>query len=145
MTFATFIFGVVCIIAMAMGGPWLFSTVPSWSVYLPYMADMILLGISLVLGQIVANFNSFEVASNRFTFLSYGLAITIVHVVFLVSFSGYSFFYGILPDCFVDWMGSLNIATLRNILITSLCATSLNVTAVAVHVIIRQRRLACHG
>ena len=34
---------------------------------------------------------------------------------FLVCFTGYGYFYGILPNGFVEWMASLKIASIRTI------------------------------
>lgn len=145
MTFATLMFGGICIAVLSICGVWLFSLVPSWRMFLPYMPEMTLLGISLLLSQLVGNFNSFEMASNRFYFLWYGVPITLLQSVFLVSFTGYKFFYGILPDDFVNWMGSLNIATLKNILCTSIFAMGLNVFAIFIDLIIRYRKRVPNG
>lgn len=142
MSLATLAFGAACVTAIACVGPWLFSFVPAWNVYLPYMPEMTLLAIGLVLGQLIANFNLFQVASNRFVFLWYGTAITLLYVLFILCFSGYSFFYGVLPDTIVDWMGTLRIASLKNILLASIVALSLNVLAIMLDMMIYKRRRA---
>lgn len=144
-TAATLIFGGACICAIAFAGPWLFSAVPSWQVYLPYMPEMTLLAISLVLGQVVNNFNTFEAANNRFTFLWYGTPLTIIHVLVMVLFTGYAFFYGILPDGWVDWMGSLHIATLKNLLLVWMSVLVVNVLMIILDIASRTRKRGRDG
>lgn len=145
MTIATLVFGGVSVAAISLAGPWLFSIVPSWHIYLPYMPEMTLLAVSLVLGQIVSNFNTFEVANNRFSFLWYGIPLTVIHVTFMVSFTGYAFFYGVLPDGWVDWMGSLRIASLRKILLVMIYAQTVNIMMISIDMALRRIKRRRHG
>lgn len=113
---ATLAFGFLITLVFFFFGGFILELLPTSAPYSRFSYDMALLCASLVLGQIWSNYTNHEIAKERFTFLWYGVPLTILHTMVLVCFTGYSFFYGIFPKSIVDWMGSINLATLRNIL-----------------------------
>ena len=113
---ATLVFGALATLVFFFFGSFILGLLPTSAPYSKFSSDMALLCASLVLGQIWSNYTNHEIAKERFTFLWYGVPLTILHTLILVCFTGYTYFYGILPQNIVNWMGSLNLATLRNIL-----------------------------
>ena len=83
-------------------------------------------------------------ACNRFWFLTYGEFFAVLQAAFLVCFTGYTFFNGILPDSLVSWMGSLNISSLHNFLIAMLYFNLARVISAALEILIRETHFKRH-
>lgn len=139
-TVSNLVVGGLCVAALAVFGKCVMWRIPLWSAYAPYTWDMVLLAVVTVVSMTISNFNSFEAANNRFGFLSYGMVLSVLHLAVLVCFTGYGFFRGVLPDAAVEWMASLGLCRLRNILLLNLAALSANCFVAIIHVICRERR-----
>ena len=92
----------------AVGRP-LLSSVAVWRGYVGYAHLMPVLaavtGAAVVIGAVV----SYEMACRRFAAAALVTAFNAVWTVLLVSFSGFAFFRGVLPDAVVDFVESLNV------------------------------------
>jgi len=120
----TFVFGLLITVLLAFVGKIIFQSVPAYNDYSQFIPELVMLSLALTISTTNGIYSSYEMAQGRFGFI-WLLVISIFHVGFLVCFTGYTFFYGILPTQFVDWMGSLHIATLRNVLTANLVAVVL--------------------
>ncbi|MBP5284693.1 MAG: hypothetical protein ILO34_01130 [Kiritimatiellae bacterium] len=120
-TFAT---GGTCTVLLAVFGGWLFSILPMWRPYAGYVPEMALLSAYLTVFIATTNFCNYESAENRFGFLWYTVPLNLAQCAFLVCFTGYRFFDGILPAGAVDWMASLDVANLRNLICSLLVFAS---------------------
>ncbi len=135
----TLVAGVVCVAALAvLGGPMLRLTA-MWRDYAVYAPDMTLLAVSLVCGMLATNRLQFECAADRFGFLWYVVPTYALQTAFLFAFTGYGYFSGVLPQSAVEWMASLKIGTLRNMLIVGL-VTNVALLAFSQIQVIRRRR-----
>lgn len=123
----TLAFGAAATAGLYFFGGFILNLLPTSAPYSGFSTDMALLCATLVLGQLWSNFTSHEIAKERFGFLWYGVPLTIIQTIILVSFTGYTFFYGILPSSVVDWMGSIHLATLRNILLFQFFANAIRI------------------
>lgn len=112
---ATFAFGMVISGILLIFGKSIFQALPLYAPYANFVPDMVMLSVATTLSAIGTNFATYETAHSRFDFL-WQLAIGIPTTIFLVCFTGYTFFDGIFPPAVVSWMGSLHIATLRNVM-----------------------------
>lgn len=139
---ATLAFGALATLVFFFFGGFILGLLPTSAPYSRFSFDMSLLCTSLVLGQIWSNYTSHEIAKERFTFLLYGVPLTVLHIVTLICFTGYSFFYGIFSQSIVDWMGSMNLATLRNILWLQLVVLICRIVLAWIESVIRANR-AC--
>lgn len=137
---AVFAFGGLCAAVLLVLGGWLLDLVPLWSPYVAYSPDMALLALTLTIGMVTTLFTTFECACGRFSYLWYVVPTSLLHAAFLICFTGYTYFQGILPDGVVAWMGSLQIATLRNFLWTWFGFNLLGVVQITVHLLIRRNR-----
>lgn len=116
MFFGTIIIGGLFTLFIGLCGKWILQAVPLWQPYVPFAPEMTLLTATYVVSMATSSFVNYEVAYERFSFLSYIIPIGILHTTFLICFTGYGFFRGILPHTWVDWMASLHIAKLSTIL-----------------------------
>lgn len=132
MTVATVGFGFLCAVVLALFGQFIFKLTPLWSAYVVYVPDMVLLALVLTLGMAVGNFCSHQAARDDFSFLWFVVPLSVAQAAFYICFTGYDFFNGILPQSIVDWMGSLHIASLRNILWTMCVFTVLGAIGAAI-------------
>lgn len=124
---------------LAMTGSFLFSRIPAYNDYQPFVFDMALLSLLLIAQQLGSNYTTYESIHNRFWHMLFTLPITIIKALVLVCFTGFVYFNGILPNCYVEWMESFHLASLRNILIFLLCAQTIqNIILYACHSIRRR-------
>ena len=131
MTIATIGFGLLFAGGLAIFGRFIFELSPLWSAYVGYVPDMVLLALVLTLGMAVGNFCSHQAARDDFSFLWFVVPLSAAQAAFYICFTGYGFFNGILPQSVVDWMESLRIASLRNILWTMCAFTVFNTIGAA--------------
>ena len=133
-------FGGVCALLMYVFGGGVLGLVPLWSPYASYSTEMALLALTLTLGMFTTLFTTFESACGRFSYLWYVVPTSLVHAAFLICFTGHSYFRGLLPDGIVDWMASLNVATLRNFLWTWIAFNVLGALQIVLHLLWRRVR-----
>ena len=140
MILGTLATGALCILGFAVAGKWVFSSIPSWSPYTDYVGLLVLLTATLVLRMVTSNFVNYEIAYNRFSFLWYGVPLLLLQAGILLSFCGYSYFYGILPDGWVDWMGACRMARLDRIIQVWFLFSLIGILGNGIHIYIRLRR-----
>ena len=132
-------FGIVASLALYFLGGFVFELLPTCRPYTGFVTDMALLAFALSFNYACSNFTDYEFACGRFAFLWWSLPIGLAQSAFLICFTGYTFFNGILPPAFVDWMGSLHIATLRNIIWTLIAFASVRAVIIFVQLLLRRR------
>lgn len=93
-------------------GRWLLGLSTTWADYVPYVSQMVLLTAILAVRAACGCFSNFEMACGRFGFISYFILISGIESLLLYGLTGYSFFYGLLPTGWVEWMASLKAARL---------------------------------
>ena len=135
----TIAFGAVATAGLYFFGGFILNLLPTSAPYSGFSTDMAILCATLVLGQLWSNFTNHEIAKERFGFLWYGVPLIILQSIVLVSFTGYTFFYGILPSSIVDWMGSVKLATLRNIIWFQFIAHAIRITFTLIDALRKQR------
>ncbi|MBQ9431206.1 MAG: hypothetical protein IJU44_06605 [Kiritimatiellae bacterium] len=140
MTFATLVFGGLCTVGLAVTGRWIFSSIPKWRPYIDFVPHMVLLSAVFTVTTMVNNFYSHESACSRFGFLWYSVPLYFAQSVVLVAFSGYTFFVGRLPDRVVEWMGSMHLNSLRNVLWVVLAFSMLHFVCAFTSVAISSRK-----
>lgn len=112
----TFICGVLCAIGLYIFGEAVFNSIQTCHPYSAYITDMALLAVTGALGVCSGTISNYEVACGRFNYNIICLPISIGQGIFLIAFTGYTFFSGTLPETILAWIASLHIATLRNII-----------------------------
>ncbi len=106
------IFSGLLAIGFALFGRVLFSFIPAWGLYLPYVHLLPPTTLTMGLSYAIGAFVTYEMACKRFRPIWIVIGLNALWVVLLVCFTGCEFFRGILSDTAVDWMGSLSIARL---------------------------------
>ena len=139
-TSGSLVFGVAILAFLWAIGERLFMCVPLWNCYARYVPDMVLLGVIQLIGVMLNNFSYYEVACNRFSFLWFGVPVTMLQLAFFVCFSGARYFDGILPPGVISWMESLGVCNLRPYLYAWLAFMAVNVFCVMVLLWNRSRR-----
>jgi len=134
------VFGILMISILYFAGPFIFDLIPTCRPYAGYMTDLTLLAISMVIGLVWANFTTHEIARGNFWFLTYASPLTILQAVFLVCFTGYQYFDGILPAEIVYWMASLKIYTLRGFICAMITINVIRVICSYVHIFVLNRK-----
>lgn len=133
-------FGVLASLVLWVFGHFIFELIPTCRPYVGYVPDMAFLALTMSLAMACGNFTDYEFACNRFAFLWWSLPLAVLQTLLVVCFSGYTFFYGRLPASVVDWMGSLHIATLRNLIWVMFAFVVIRIVIIAVQLTIRQLR-----
>ena len=144
MSIGTTIFGLAATAILYLFGRQIFELIPTCRPYVNYVPDMALMALTLTVGIIWTNYCNHETACNRFWYLTYGELLAVLQAAFLICFTGYTFFDGILPASFVSWMGSLRISNLHNFLIALLLFNVARVLAAALDITIREVRFKRH-
>lgn len=111
----TFFGGCIALVLWLLGDLF-FSWIPSLNVYVGSSAKMGFLAIVYTLRAGIGVFTNYELASGRFRFLVPWGVVIIIETLLLYCLNGYTFFYGILPDTWVDAMGSVNAGRLSFVL-----------------------------
>ena len=130
-----------CILALAFVflSNWIFSLTDTWATYRPYAYLLPLLTITTGLGCIIGATISYEMACRRFGIAAFIAAFNFLWICFLVSFTGYEFFNGILPDAFVNFMRGCHLASLKTLTYASLFSATLQLVIIR---LIYRRRVA---
>lgn len=115
--------------------------VPVWAAYESYSGLMPLYSLRLTLTAVFAAFAACEIAAARFRFLWYFVPLATFETLGLLSLTGYGAFQGILPDAAVDWMRSLNAASLQFFLWWMVAFSIANVAAVVMHMVCRKSKV----
>ena len=132
-------FGVITAVVLCFFGEYVFNLIPTCQPYVAYVPDMALLAFSMALGSACGNFTDYEFACSRFRFFWWHIPLSILQIAFFVCFAGYTFFRGTLPDAVVDWMGLLNIATLRNFIWGMIAFGLIRMLIITLHLLYRKR------
>jgi len=112
----TLAFGIPCAAMMYFFGSDILGLFATSRPYQHYATDMALLALSLVLNQLWACYSGYETANNRFSYCWYNIPIIVISSIVLVTFTGATFFDGILPPSTIEWMQSFHLNRLRNVL-----------------------------
>ena len=109
------LFGLAFAAVFHLLGGHLFACVHDWRHYAEFANLLPLLSISTSLSAAICAVCSYEMACRRFAGPFGIIVMNLLWTVFLVTFTGYGYFRGILPNQLVDWMGSLHIASLKTL------------------------------
>ena len=86
-----------------------------WRQYEPYAYLLPFLTYAVWPSYAMSAIASFEYACNRIGSTAFYIGSNLLFASFLICFTGYEYFRGILPDSVVDWMASLHIAQLSTL------------------------------
>ena len=114
-----------------------------WEKYVPYAG--LLPWMTGITGgaMIITSFVLYDMACRRFAAAYYVVLINMLWIAFIVCFTGYDFFRGLLPDAIIARMASLEIATLGHMTATTVVSVVLQIAGLLV---IRQFQKAhCHS
>lgn len=95
----------------------IFSCSGNWRLYSDFADLLPLMTINISLGAAIGTCCSYEMACRRFKSLFGIVIMNALWVSFLITFTGYEYFRGCLPNPIIDWMASLNIASLKTLTI----------------------------
>ena len=137
--FGTLVAGALCVAAIAFLGRPLLNGTALWREYAVFSSDMTILATSLLFGMLATNYFNFEMAADRFGFLWVAVPVNVLQTSFLFAFTGYGYFSGILSAEAVEWMRSLRIDTLRNILLVGLFSNMLLFAGASAAMFLRRR------
>ena len=108
-TLATLAVTALAAVAFAAFGRPLLSAVAVWREYAVYAHLMPVLAVTTGAGAVIGAIYTYEMACRRFGAIAMITAFNAGWTVLLVSFSGFAFFRGILPDGIVDFVESLRV------------------------------------
>jgi len=135
---ATGIATILIAIFVAIFGRYILSLSSVWSDYSAYAYLFPLLTLVQGSSTCIAATASYEMACRRFGISAFIVGINILWTIFIVTFTGYEFFRGILPDILVDWMSSVQLAHIGTMTWATISANALQL--VAIIWIFRKRR-----
>jgi len=122
----------------------IFSLTETWAIYRPYanlLPFLILItGSSSVIGTIV----SYEMACRRFGIAAFIIFFNILWIAFLVCFTGYEFFRGLIPDVWITFMSNCHIRSLRMIVYASIPSAIIQIIIIKLIFRRRQRQSRSH-
>ncbi len=99
-------------LVFAFFGEFILSLTETWTPYMPYVHLLPLMTLIVGISVISASVTNYEIACRRFGAAFFNLVSSFMIAVVMVSFTGYSFYYGILPDSIVEWMGAHTLSSL---------------------------------
>ena len=106
---ATASISVILAIFFSLTGSSIFSLTETWRAYLPYAKLLpwmtLIVGASTIIGATL----SYEMACRRFTTPFFIVLFNLVITIILVSFTGWEFYRGLLPNEIVDWISLHNL------------------------------------
>ncbi len=108
----------------------LFSLTETWRLYSAYTRYLPLLTIQGGVVAILGATLSYEMACRRFGFALFSFLANAAWIAFLLIFTGYDFFRGILPDATIDWIASTHMATLRHLTWAMSISAAIQLTAI---------------
>lgn len=86
----------------------LFTQVPKWQIYLPYIPHLAALGILYSVASAVHCYYTYHCAKSTFKFVPFFVALLTIQGVFLYCLTGYSFFAPWLPESWLTALTSWN-------------------------------------
>ena len=107
--------GILLALAFALAARTLFALTDAWRTYLPYIHLLPILTISNGAGLSAGVIANYELACGRFGALVLMVLLNLAYAALLIVFTGYDAFRGLAPDALVDWVKSLNVASLPTI------------------------------
>lgn len=119
--------------------PWILSLNATWAVYRDYAGLLSWMTLNTGIGSVLGTVLTYELACQRFGLPFIFLACNGAWTAFIVAFTGYEFFRGILPDGTVNWMANCRIAQLSTLTYTSI-AIGLVQIALATLVLTKRRK-----
>lgn len=134
----TFITTVILSCAFAIAGSFLFNLTEIWNCYLPYANLLPWTTLTIGTGTIINIMVSYEMACRRFSIPFFIIIFNLLITTILVSFTGWEFYRGILPDPMVDWMATHNLSNLTRL--TWFNAISATIQIILLFTIIHCRR-----
>lgn len=99
---------------------WIFSLTDTWATYRPYAYLLPPLTITTGLGCLIGTTISYEMACRRFGIAAFITIFNLIWTSILVCFTGYEFFFGILPDTYINFMKNCNLASIHTLTYASL-------------------------
>lgn len=117
---------------------------PNGESYLAYTKEYMLLIFIYSAIAIWYCFVNNEMASERFTFLRYHIPLQLIFIGILFALTGYGYFYGYLPDSWVNAIRDLNACRLSFVLHLIAGVNLLRLLVIFVHLIYRHNRLVKH-
>jgi O-antigen/teichoic acid export membrane protein len=134
---ATFATTLAIALGFALVGKYLFSLTDTWASYLPYVHLLpwitVIFGISSMIGAII----SYEMACRRFSIAYFITGFNAFIVAILISFTGYDFFRGILPDDIVDWLALHNLTSLVRLTCFNVTSSLIQLCALIIYLIMK--------
>ena len=121
-TVATAAVSILLASIFAVIGSKVFSLVETWRAYLPYIHLLpwitLITGAATIIGAVI----SYDMACRRFGIPFFIVIFNLLMTAILISFTGWEFYRGILPDYIVNWMSDHNLTSLTRL--TWFCGTS---------------------
>jgi O-antigen/teichoic acid export membrane protein len=129
--------GIVLAFAFYLGGDWLLGLSPTWRDYRSYDRALVVLTLMHALRTSTQCFIYHEMACNRFKFVGYLCAVSIMESVLLYGLTGYAFFKPYVSPVLYDWMASLNASRMSFVLTTMILSSLVAFVCILAHVGVR--------
>ena len=111
----TLITSVILACAFTFFAPLLFSLTEIWHTFLPYAHLLSWTTLIIGMGTSINIVISYEMACRRFGIPFFIVIFNLLITAVLVSFTGWDFYRGILPDSMIDWMATHNLSSLNRL------------------------------
>lgn len=111
-----------------------------WAAYESYSHLLWVYSLRSTLFAASLAFATCEMGAGNFRFLWYWVPLTILETGVLVVLTGYGAFSGVLPDSVVDWMQSLNAASISFFLRWLVTSALAMMSAIAIHIALKSRK-----
>lgn len=112
---ATSIISILFTILFKLTGSFIFNMIETWRCYLTYVDLLPLMTLAIGAGTVIGTIISYELACKRFAVPFFIAAFNLFMTVILVTFTGYEFFRGKLPDETVNWIATHNLANITRL------------------------------
>ena len=106
---------IVLSLVFAIAGQPLFNLIETWRTYTPYVNLLPWTTLIMGAGAAIGAITSYEMACRRFAVPFFIAIFSFLITLILVSFTGWEFYRGLLPDNIVDWMANHNLTDLTRI------------------------------
>jgi O-antigen/teichoic acid export membrane protein len=118
----------------------IFSFFDTWLIYRNYTYLLPWITFNCGAGAIIHVAISYEMACRRFSIAFLITAINTIVTFIIISFTGYEFYRGLLPDNIVDWMASNNLSSLSRMTWISFASASIQLVAACSILYIKQKK-----
>lgn len=129
------LFAIVCYFSK----DFVLSLLPNGETYLTYTKEYMLLIFIYSATAVWHCFANNEIAAERFYFLRYHIVIQIIAMALLFGLTGYGYFYGYLPNSWVDCIRNINACRLDFLLLFIAVVNLLRILLVAIHIWFRRK------